>query len=120
MESRQHRNLESYTLIWCQDNVEQTKEIQLQLRRSINYLKTFQTVHECHDYINNNITKTLFGENEKVVLIVSMEFVTELMLHVHELKQILVVYIYAPLDKDEKEILEHKFNKVSEMFHNKS
>jgi len=113
MEFRQHRNLESYTLLWCQDNVEQTKEIQLKLRHSINHLKIFQTINECCQYIENNITGTLLGEDEKIILIVSIEYINELMLHVHELKQIIAVYIFSPIDKEEKKILQNKFSKVS-------
>jgi hypothetical protein len=116
MESRQYRNLESYTLLWCQKNFEQTEEIQLKLRQSINYLKTFPTITECQQYIKNHIIETSLGDNENIILIVSMDFVDELMSYVHQLKQILVVYIYSPTDKGEQEILQKKFNKVSSSF----
>jgi hypothetical protein len=114
MESRQrqHRNLESYTLLWCQKNFEKTEDIQLKLRQSINYLKIFSTIIECHQYIKNNIIETPLGDNENIILIVSLEFVDELMLHVHQVRQIIGIYIYSPTDKGEQEILQKKFNKV--------
>lgn len=115
MESKQDRNLELYTLIWCQDNIEQTEEIQLKLRDSINYLKTFQTVNECYQYIKNNITETLLRDDEKIILIVSIEYVNELMLFIHEIKQIIAVYIFSPTGtgKGEKDVLQNKFTKVN-------
>ena len=114
MESKLNRNLELYTLIWCQDNIELTGAIQLKLRDSINYLKIFQTVDECCQYIEKNITETLLGDNEKIILIVAIEYVNQLMLHVHHLKQIIAIYIFSPTGTEEKEILRNKFNKVSQ------
>ena len=113
MESRQQRNFEPYTLIWCAENTKQTEEIQIKLRQSINYFKAFSTVDECWEYIETNIVESLLGEDEKILLVISIDYLNPLMLHVHQLEQIIAVYIFAPMNHDEKEILRMKFNKVN-------
>ncbi|CAF1262480.1 unnamed protein product [Didymodactylos carnosus] len=60
-------NLETYSLLWCDENVNKTdenREIQTELRRAINYLKAFDSIDLCKHYIQRK-------SNEEIILIVS-------------------------------------------------
>lgn len=112
MESRQHRNLEWYTLLWCEENLQLTDEIQRTLRQSISYVKAFSTIDQCREYLQIHITASLLNEDERIILVVSLDYLDQLMLQVHQLKQIIAVYIFATRNADETEISSIKFNKV--------
>ena len=112
MESRQHRNLEWYTLLWCEENLQLTDEIQRTLRQSINYVKAFSTIDQCREYLQTHITESLLDEDERIILVISLDYLDQLMLQVHQLKQIIAVYIFATTNADERELSSMKFDKV--------
>jgi DeoR/GlpR family transcriptional regulator of sugar metabolism len=58
-----------------------------ELRKSINFLKTFETEQECKQYIQRRA-------EEKIILIVSDRLGKTLIPQIHNLKQIIVIYHY--------------------------
>ncbi|CAF1316803.1 unnamed protein product [Rotaria sordida] len=86
-----HRNLETFTLIWCDADVDRTKEnqhTQSTLRSTINYLKVFDNIDISEEYIKQN-------PDNKIVLIVSGKMGEQLVPHIHDLKQIHTIYVYC-------------------------
>ncbi|CAF1572374.1 unnamed protein product, partial [Didymodactylos carnosus] len=84
------RNFEPYLVIWCQSNVSSIQNtccIQLELRRTINFIKTFDNIDECQQHI-----ETIRGD--KIILIISQHYVEALLSQILDLKQLIAVYIY--------------------------
>ncbi len=84
------KNLEDFSLVWCDENVasEENERIQLELRKSINFLKTYQTIVVCKMYVQQ-CTQT------KIVLIVAGGLGQILVPEVHNLPHILSIYVYC-------------------------
>lgn len=109
-------NLEIFSLVWCDINVNSTmdsRHTQRKLRQIINFLIMFDNIRDCLHYINEQ-------PNEKMVLIVSAQYGVQLLPLIHKLNQIIAVYVYC----DHKEIHErwtNNFEKVrlSKMTKNK-
>jgi hypothetical protein len=84
-------NLELYSLVWCDANVNETEEnqeMQIKLRSSINYLQIFDNADECEQYIKQI-------KLEKVVLIVSGRIGPLLVPRIHDLRQLTSIYVYC-------------------------
>ncbi|CAF1571488.1 unnamed protein product [Didymodactylos carnosus] len=89
-------NLETYSVLWCDENVNKTdenREIQTELRRAINYLKTFDSTGLCRHYIQRK-------SNEEIVLIVSGRIGSQLVPEIYDLLLLVAIYVYC-FDKDE-------------------
>jgi len=89
--NRLSNNLELYSLIWCDANVDKTEEniqTQMKLRSSINYIQTFDNMNECEEYIKG-------VKYEKVVLIVSGNIGHLMVPRIHALKQLTSVFVYC-------------------------
>ncbi len=89
-EMEDEKNFEHFSLLWCDANVNSTGNIchtQTQLRKTINYLKLFKAGAECKAYIQRH-------PNDKVILIVSENVGRDLIPEIHDLKQVITIYIY--------------------------
>ncbi|CAF1359190.1 unnamed protein product, partial [Didymodactylos carnosus] len=85
--------------------IEENKQFQLKLRQLINYLKIYNQLHQCQQYIDQN------KEEEKFILIVSNQWAKQLIPCVYHLQQIIHIYIYDT-DKDKNaEEWANKFDK---------
>ena len=105
----ERRNFELYTLVWCQTDVEKIDEtIIFKLRQAINYLLTFQSVIECQKYL-----ETSLNNDERIILIVSNNSAKILLTELHELEQIVTIFIFPTNTNDnETKTLIKNFNKV--------
>ncbi|CAF1583741.1 unnamed protein product [Didymodactylos carnosus] len=86
-------NLETFSLLWLDANVDSTaenRETQIQLRATINYLKTFHTSDECEEYIRK--IKGVFID--AAVLIKQISFDQQIRSHTEETLNI-SVYSYT-------------------------
>lgn len=98
--SFENRNLETLHLFWLDASVNTSPEnikIQLKLRSIINYLQTFDNIHECKNVINS------LSKDDRFALIVSGSFGREIIPHIHNLAQLSLIYVYCMNSKGHKE-----------------
>ena len=85
-------NLESYTLIWLDQAVNNDREniqAQARIREAINNIKLFQKSDECSKYIHS------LSKDDRVVMIVSGRIGQEVVPTVHQLPQVCAIYVYC-------------------------
>ncbi|CAF3980886.1 unnamed protein product, partial [Adineta steineri] len=82
---RNDNHLESFSLIWLNNN--ENVDIQRELRNIINHIETFDDVEECKDYIEKT------SENDRLVLVTNGEFGQQIIPSIHQLRQISSIYI---------------------------
>ena len=102
-------NLESLSLIWLDVDANSSREnieVQKQLRSIINYLKTFQDVTECENYIRS------VPDGDRMLFIVSGGLGYDIVPRIHKLRQILSIYIFCR-DKKKHEEWVQNFTKAS-------
>ncbi|CAF1424874.1 unnamed protein product [Didymodactylos carnosus] len=89
-QSEANKILETFIIVWLDANVNKTKdneETYKALRRSINYLKTFDNMQESEAYVQSI-------HCEKIILIVSGGFGMEIVPRIHDFEQINSIYVY--------------------------
>ncbi|CAF4354691.1 unnamed protein product, partial [Adineta steineri] len=82
---RNDNHLESFSLIWLNNN--ENVDIQRELRNIINHIEIFDDVEECKNYIENT------SENDRLVLVTNDEFGRQIIPSIHQLRQISSIYI---------------------------
>jgi hypothetical protein len=85
-------NLEIFSLIWLDEQVnitEENRQAQSELRLVINHLKTFADRNQCHQYILSH------SPQDRLILIVSGRCGRQLVPEIHHLRQLFSVYIYC-------------------------
>ncbi len=103
------QNLDIFSLIWCDSDVQKVYEsraTQEKLLDLIHFQRTFNTVEECERYIRERTTTA-----DKIILVSSGSFGSDLLNRVHHLSQINSVYIYCLL-KNNYDLLLANFPKV--------
>ncbi len=100
-------NLETFSLIWLDSTVDDAvnQNAQRKLRTIINYLKKFQNVNECQQYIEQR------SKDDRLVIIVSGRFGREVVPNIHQLRQISSIYVFC-MDKKANEKWANNFSKV--------
>jgi hypothetical protein len=101
-------NLETFSLLWLDaqvDSSRENQEAQKQLRNIINYLKTFDDESQCEQYIST------FSPQDRVVLIVSGRLGQTIVTRIHHLRHIISIYVYCR-DKQIHEQWSKHFTKV--------
>jgi len=86
-------NPEIFNLIWLDlssNNIHKNLDIQQQLRLIINYLKLFEEIDDCEQYIHS------LSKDERIVILIHEKFALEILPQIHELRQIIAIYIYSP------------------------
>ena len=84
-------NLEAFTLI-CLD--EHFNDNDKQLRPIIDYIYYFDDINECEEFISN------VNKNHFIFFIVSSQHVTQIVSHVHDLLQLVGIYVFQSNRKD--------------------
>jgi hypothetical protein len=108
LSSSKDNNLETFSLVWLDATVNESKEnreVQQQLRKSINRLKTFNNADECEQYIRS------MSEQDRVVIIVSGRLGQEVVPRIHHLRQVCRIYVYC-MDRARNERWAKQFSKV--------
>ena len=85
-------NLEIFSLIWLDlptNNIHENLDIQQQLRAIINYLKLFEDIDDCEQYIQS------LSKDDRIVILIHEKLATEILSRIHELRQIISIYIYS-------------------------
>jgi hypothetical protein len=107
--TQQKQNLETYFLIWLDDEVNSFNEnvkVQQQLRRSINHLTTFDDDNKCEEYIRS------VPKDDRIILIVSDQLGQKIVPRIHQLRQVSSIYVYC-MNKKQNEQWAQQFSKVS-------
>ncbi|CAF0866804.1 unnamed protein product [Adineta steineri] len=99
--------LEIFSLIWLDANinVKDTRDTEMKLRFIINHIKKFKDVKQCQHYIEQT------SQKDRLILIVSGRFGRELVPYIHQLRQVISIYVYC-MDKNSNEQWALKFVKV--------
>ncbi len=100
-------NLETYSLIWLDSQSssnEKTKQAQQRVRSSINDLRIFENVDTC---IKNIRLSTV----DKIIVVVNMELSEMIIPYIHQLPQIIAIYIYN-INHDQQTQCLNKYSKV--------
>jgi 2-phosphoglycerate kinase len=101
------RNLEIFSLIWLDENVniKSSRDTEQKLRSIINHLKKFEDVRQCQEYIEERSKK------DRLILIVSDQLGEEIVPLIHNLRQMMSIYVYC-INKKSNEQWTWKFPKV--------
>jgi hypothetical protein len=105
-------NLEIFSLIWLDlsgNNIHENNDIQQQLRSIINYLKLFEDIDDCEQYIRS------LSKDDRIVMVVNEKFALEITTRVHELRQITSIYIYSTDITDDYQWI-NQYKKVTIFF----
>jgi hypothetical protein len=101
-------SLEIFCLI-CLDlsnNIHENLDIQLQLRSIINYLKLFEDIDDCEQYIRS------LSKDDRIILLVNEKLASEIISRIHELRQIISIYIYSNDTQEDNQWI-NQYKKVS-------
>ena len=85
-------NLETFALLWLDASVnssEENRHAQQHLRSTINYLKTFEDVEQCQQYIQ------FVSPYDRLVLIVSGQLGRQIVPNIHKLQQVSSIFVYC-------------------------
>lgn len=85
-------NLEIFTLVWLDVPTHPSDdhaEMQRQLRTIVNYLRRFDDIDLCEQYIRS------LSKDDRLVLLTHTQFAEDLTSRVHELRRITSIYVHA-------------------------
>ncbi|CAF0951271.1 unnamed protein product [Didymodactylos carnosus] len=105
------KNFETFALIWCDLNAtkaEDKLQIQVQLRKAMNYIKTFDNVKNCEHWLR---CRQVTSSCEKFILIVSDNCGHEIIPQVYELPQLVAIYVFC-INKENNENWNERYEKV--------
>ncbi|CAF0986632.1 unnamed protein product [Adineta steineri] len=112
-ESKQTQaGIERFSLVWLDaatNNSNEQVEAEQQLQSNIDHLITFTDISSCKKYLRS------CDKNCRLVLIVNGGFGRELVPKIHELQQIISIYVFC-FDKQLHEEWTKQFNKVKGVF----
>ncbi|CAF4329714.1 unnamed protein product [Rotaria sordida] len=106
------KNFEIFSLIWLDKDVntnEDNWKIQQKLKESINFIKTFDDIKKCEQWIGRKIQQ---NAEEKIILIVSDSYGYEIVPRIYQLPQLIAIYIYCRVEMTNKQWLENYKEKV--------
>ncbi|CAF1429283.1 unnamed protein product [Adineta steineri] len=102
-----NKSLEIFSLIWLDAdvNVKDTRDTEVKLRSIINHIKKFQDVKQCQHYIEQT------SHEDRLVIIVSGRLGREIVPYIHQLRQVISIYVYC-MNKTSNEQWAFKFSKI--------
>ncbi len=109
LDTSKEKNLETFSLVWLNirnDGIQNDTSALDRLRISINNSKIFQDDQECEQYVRS------LPVDDRVVLIVNDQLGEKFVSRVHDLRQLLSIYIYC-VDEKADERWTIQFTKVS-------
>jgi hypothetical protein len=106
--TKNHRNLETFSLVWLDNTINNSQEnlnTLKRLRTIINHLLTFEDSKTCEEYICS------VSNHDRIVIIVSGISGRQLVPRIHELEQVCSIYVYC-MDRKTNEQWTKNFPKV--------
>ncbi|CAF1532749.1 unnamed protein product [Didymodactylos carnosus] len=92
------KNYESISLLWLDANVNTSNNnliTQKKLRAAVNFLRTFNNPNDCAEWMQR---RQVTAADDKIILIVSGELGRDFVPEIHELPQLIAVFVYC-MDK---------------------
>lgn len=99
---------EIFCLVWLDANPAETRSTEQKLRSIVNHLKKFQDVGSCQNFIEKR------SKNDRLIMIVSGRLGQEIVPHIHNLRQVISIYVYC-MDIERNKKWSSKFKKVCSM-----
>ncbi|CAF1383499.1 unnamed protein product [Adineta steineri] len=101
------KSLEIFSIIWLDANVDVkgARNTEVKLRSIINHIKKFQDVKQCQQYIEQA------SQKDRLILIVSGRLGREIVPYIHQLRQVISIYVYC-MNKKNNEQWTLKFLKI--------
>ncbi|CAF1264716.1 unnamed protein product [Adineta steineri] len=104
-------NLENFSIVWLNPSIKNIESDKLtssktHLRRIVNYLRIFDRLEPCVEYINENV-------DEKIFLILSASLCQQVLPIVTELEQIVSIYILLESSMNKIQIKQKYENKIA-------
>ncbi|CAF0845075.1 unnamed protein product [Adineta steineri] len=105
-EKKRLDNFEPFTLVCLDNNINDNDQ---EFRSIIDYIYCFNDIEECEEFILN--TKTI--NYDQLFFIVSNEYVTNIISHIHDLPQIISIYILQENTSNKKrtDIIDDRWTK---------
>ncbi|UJR19907.1 hypothetical protein I4U23_023039 [Adineta vaga] len=105
LSSSNDKHLETFCILWLDANSKETRDTEQKLRSTINYLKKFQDIDQCQQYIKRA------EKNDRFIIIVSGQLGRELVPAIHTHRQVVSIYIYC-MDRERNKQWSSKYSKV--------
>ena len=104
------KQCEIFHLLWLDSNAEvhRDQETEQKLRSIINCLQKFQQVKPCQTYIEQS------SDMDRIVLIVSGQLGQEIVRCIHDLRQVISIYVFC-FNKKFHETWSSKYSKVKSL-----
>ncbi|CAF1225644.1 unnamed protein product [Adineta steineri] len=101
------KSLEIFSLIWLDANedVEDTRDTEVELRSIINHIKKFQDIKQCQQYIEQT------SQKDRLIIIVSGQLGQEIVPLIHQLRQVISIYVCC-MDNESNEQWVLEFAKI--------
>ena len=99
-------HLETFSLIWLDVNPNENGDTEEKLRSVINYLKNFQNINQCQQFIEQTT------QRDRLILVVSGQMGQEIVPLIHHFRQVISIYVYC-MDKKKHEEWALKYRKVN-------
>lgn len=106
-------NLEAFALVWLDSstsNPERKSAIQKQLRETIRYLRVFQDLNPCEDYIQS------LPVDERIIFVVSGLLGQDFVPRIYPLEQIAAIYVFCA-DRNKHLLWTNQYPKVINVEH---
>jgi hypothetical protein len=103
---KRSENFEPFTLIWLDDDYDDNDQ---EFRSIIDYLRCFDDFEKCEEFIQTNNNKY-----DYLFFIVSNQYATNIISHIHDSTQIISIYILQQNisnDKAKKNVIDQKWTK---------
>lgn len=104
------KHVDIFSLIWLDtdDHLKMHPDAEQKLRNIINHLRYFEDPKQCQAYIDQR------SKEDRVILVVNEQLVHEIIPLIHQLRQVLSIYIYGPNEHsaERKEKWTNNFRKV--------
>jgi hypothetical protein len=105
---KREKNLEPFTLV-CLD--EHFHENDKQLRSIIDYVFSFDDLEKCEEFITDSNHQTF------IFFIVSSEYFTNMISHIHDLSQLIAIYVFQDNKSNIDKHWTKRYSKVNKLFY---
>ncbi|CAF4863184.1 unnamed protein product, partial [Rotaria sp. Silwood2] len=104
------QQFEVFCIIWLDNNMQANddRDTEQKLRSIINRFKRFKDVERCQQYINARSTE------DRLIIIVSGRFGRKIVPTIHNLRQVISIYVYCMNEADNRE-WSKKYTKVKDV-----
>lgn len=85
----ENEQLETFSLIWLDTNLDKNETTEDKLRSVINQLKRFENVDQCQQFIERSSIK------ERFIVILNEQFAEEIIPKIQSIRQVISIYVLS-------------------------